>query len=272
MPELAEVAIFAQDLDTWFFKQNRKVTAVRMPNRNDGGASVISRKMLGPVKRLVGQRVSFSSQGKALLVSLNDNDQPILEIRLGMTGAFTLKPPAGKWKRHCFLELVTAKGCVYYIDHRRFGRFKEPVSNGPAMAIGGYCRKLGLWFIKKPIVPKISVRRSRICWLLAFGDKTGVGNYMANEALGRAGLSPFIPMTGEQEAMALLVRCGTIAKESFALGGNSFGTGYFRLNGEEGEYSRKCLFYGQPNVPRKLVAGRPVFSLFLRGRSVTGNS
>lgn len=263
MPELAEVAIYAHDLTKWFRSRRRAITGIKLPNRNDGGSIVIPRPAQSLVRELVGQRVMFFSEGKALHLAVACGDsKPILEVRLGMTGAFTLKKPVGRWKRHCFLEIETGNGSVFYVDHRRFGRFKVPTTDLQSMAIGGYSFQRGFWTTKEPSPPSGFDRRSRVSWLLGYGDSTGVGNYMANEALGRANLSPFDTCTDEKEAKKILALCGKIAKESFALGGNSFGTGYFRLTGEEGRYIRKCRFYRNPEIPKILVGGRPVFSTF----------
>ena len=94
------------------------------------------------------------------------------------------------------------------------------------------------------------------------GEDTGVGNYMANEALGRLNLSPFQPSRSLEEARRVLKKCAEVAEMSFKWGGNSFGTGYYRLDGTEGAYARFCRFYQNNRVRRRMFRGRPIFTKF----------
>jgi formamidopyrimidine-DNA glycosylase len=103
-------------------------------------------------------------------------------------------------------------------------------------------------------------RTPRISWLLKYGPQTGVGNYLANEALGRLGLNPFEPCESLAEATDLLLECGKVAEESYISGGNSFAGGYYRLDGKPGGYDSLCKFYRAPAIPRQVFRGRPVYS------------
>jgi len=177
-----------------------------------------------------------------------------------MTGRFHLEPLNAKWRRHCFLVLRFDGLTIHFSDPRRFGRLSEPrVSE---FALGGFSEDSGFWYNRKPSLPKGYLSRPRISWLLGNGDQTGVGNYMANEALGRLHLSPFLPCESVGEAIRLLGQCAKISAQSFRHGGNSFGSGFYSLDGSEGRYAPFCRFYQNPNVPRLVFQQRPVFTRF----------
>jgi formamidopyrimidine-DNA glycosylase len=257
MPELAEVALFAHDLSEIATK--RRLTGVSFPNQDDWGRVIVPRSIQRVFRALVGQRVQFSSAGKGLFLTSKDGRQKHLEFRLGMTGQFRLVPPTGRWRRHCFAILRFSNVTVYYFDHRRFGRVAKPRAAEEG-AIGGFAPGVGFWQASAVQVPGGFLTKPRIVWLLDSGDRTGVGNYMANEALGRMNLSPFTPCRTIGEAKRVLRKCAVIATQSIRRGGNSFGTGYFRLEGTEGAYARYCQFYQGEGVPKHLFRGRPVFS------------
>jgi len=256
MPELAEVALYARDLNNAI--ASAKLRGVSFPNRRDWGQKIIPPRIQRLLSGLIGERITFYSKGKALYVS--NNVDPVAEFRLGMTGQFHRQPLLGKWKRHCFLNLEFDGFTLNYADPRRFGRVKEPLENNSA--IGGYNLKNGFWLQKQLILPFGYLTRPRISWLLGTGDRTGIGNYLANEALGIMRLSPFEPCRNESEAVRLLKKCGEIARKSFAAGGNSFGTKFYDIDGIEGKYSELCRFYQNAKVPRMMYRGRPLFTHF----------
>ena len=258
MPELAEVALFARDLNR--VARSRKVLGVSFPNQQDWGKTIVPPRIQRDLKALVGQRLSFFSEGKALLLKQMGAPQPMVEFRLGMTGQFHIEPLTGKWKRHCFLELRLEDFIIRYADPRRFGRVTAPREKNHSL--GGYSRTKGFWHSASPTPPKGYLTRPRISWLLGTGDQTGVGNYMANEALGKWALSPFEPCSNEAEAIRVLRKCGEIAKRSFTAGGNSFGSGFYSVKGIEGGFAEFCNFYQNPKVPRITFQGRPLFTYF----------
>lgn len=258
MPELAEVALFARDLNKVIGDQ--KVVKITYPNRSDWGATIIPAEIKSLLDQVRGRQIKFSSAGKALQLYMKKTKAPLVEFRLGMTGQFHMSKKPGVWGRHYFLCLHFEDCTVYYADPRRFGRVIKPRSSD--LVLGGYDSSDGLWKQKNLTLPEGYLTKSRISWLLSNGDKTGVGNYMANEALGILKLNPFKPCRNKQEARAILKQCQVIAGRSFKFNGNSFGTGYFILNGEEGSFSQFCKFYGNKSVNKYLFNGRPVFTTF----------
>ena len=134
--------------------------------------------------------------------------------------------------------------------------------------LGGFSPRSGLYLRKAAeltnALPALAgfKTRPRITWLLQHGHRTGVGNYLANEALGRLRLSPFVPCRNEGEALHILHTCQQLARKSYRLGGTSFGIRYFRLDGSEGTFSNQLRFYKNPTVQRTLLGNRPVYTTF----------
>ncbi|HRK02401.1 MAG TPA: DNA-formamidopyrimidine glycosylase family protein [Oligoflexia bacterium] len=262
MPELAEVATYARDLNAG--NRGNKLTKVLFPNQRDWGNVIVPKVVQNELRGMVKNKIQFSSYGKALVLNLEKTRSHQLEIRLGMTGRFQVDAPAQNWRRHCFLVLEFSNCTIYYLDPRRFGRMRLPAKPAGS-AIGGYAIETGFWRSECPATPAGYLRQPRVSWLLGTGAITGVGNYMANEALGRLNLSPFAPCKHQREAESLLVECGRVAEQSFLNGGNSFspgGAGFANLGGERGNFSEFCLFYKNPKVPRISFRGRPVYSHF----------
>lgn len=256
MPELAEVALYARDLNQ--ITKGQKVLSVAFPNQNDWGSTIIPAPLKKRLKSIVNQSVYFESAGKGLYLFCKNDQRPLVEFRLGMTGSFQLIKQLGSWKRHYFLSIKVGSQTIHYADPRRFGRVSVPEIS--QQSIGGYNLEQGFWKQRKIILPNGYLKQPRITWLLSNGDKTGIGNYMANEALGSLQLSPFTPCENEHEAIAILKKCRDIAAMSFRYNGNSFGNGYFLLNGDEGGYGKFCRFYRNPDIRKCLFKGRPVFS------------
>lgn len=259
MPELAEVAVYAEDLSNYTL--NQRVVGVSFLNQNSGGSKIIPRKIKTLLNSIHGCKVSFSSEGKSLHLFLENKVEPIIEIRLGMTGQFHLVRKTNHWKRHYFLSLLLSNGSkIYYADPRRFSRFKIPKKN--EFYLAGYDKNLGLFENKAAKIPPGYLTKAKISWLLDFGDRTGVGNYMANEALGLLKLSPFTPCSNVIEAKKILKRCLKIAVKSFNCGGNSFNSGHFGLDGSEGKFYQHCRFYMNPSIKRIVFRGRPIYTNF----------
>lgn len=258
MPELAEVALFARDLN--HLVQGKVIRKISFPNQSDWGSTIISFSSRKKLKALLGKNIAFCSTGKALQLFEKESAIPLLEFRLGMTGQFHLMKKADEWRRHYFLSISFDNQAFHYADPRRFGRILDPQE--PQDTLGGFDRTRGFWTNSKIFVPDGFLTLPKIVWLLSNGAQTGVGNYMANEALGALNLSPYVPCRSYKEAEKILQKCRDIAHKSFKHGGNSFGSGYFLLNGKEGQYSKFCRFYQNPQIPRQIFRGRPVYSNF----------
>lgn len=256
MPELAEVALFARDLNS--VASSKPVTRVTFHNDKDWGNIIIPPNIRRALRTIQDQKIAFKSEGKALLLCDRKSETPLLEFRLAMTGQFHLKRNPN-FKRHYFLGLHFENRSIYFADPRRFARVKTPSTS--ELILGGF-NKSGFWKNSQLNIPDGYLKIPKVTWLLKHGEKTGVGNYMANEALGRLDISPFTPCKSRKQAVELLQECLNIAEESFAHGGNSFATGFFLLNGTEGQYLNQCQFYQNENLNRHIFRGRPIYSRF----------
>lgn len=191
----------------------------------------------------------------------------VVSIQLGMTGQFRLAPVPPKYHQHHFMSLKwdTAECC--FLDFRRFARAKTALPS-PHEALGGFIPHIG-FVLRSPNaiakqLPELQgfLSTPRIRWLLRHGHRTGIGNYLANEALGRLALSPFEPCQNANEALIILKMCQQLAKLSYRAGGTSFGIGYFRLDGSEGSFSKQLAFYKNPRANRTMFCNRAVYSYF----------
>lgn len=191
-------------------------------------------------------------------------------MHLGMTGQFCLAPVPAKYRPHHFMSLRWDAAECCFLDFRRFARARvDPLDE--RAALGGYSPASG-FFLRAPMelarqLPTLQGCLSvpRIAWLLRHGRLTGIGNYIANEALGRLGLSPFEPCRDAREALQILKVCQRLAKLSYQAGGTSFGIGYFRLDGSEGTFSKQLAFYKNGNTRRTVFQQRSVYSDFAAG-------
>lgn len=213
-----------------------------------------------------GQRVRVASFGKLLVIAAAKKS---VTFHLGMTGQFQLSPVVPLHQRHHFMTLEWQGTRCHFLDFRRFARCR-PEKVLPLGALGGFHPGKG-FFVAPPAQLRTALvtqlrgysTMPRISWLLRHGRQTGVGNYMANEALGRLGLSPFHPCESESEALELLKACQVVARRSFNRGGTSFGIGYFRLDGTAGRFTEELQYYRHPAVPRVMFRNRPVYSHFI---------
>lgn len=258
MPELAEVALFARDLNK--ISKGQSLTKVSFSNRKNWGDVIIPAETKRRIKCLESKDLVFVSQGKALLLFSTTSIDPIVEFRLAMSGQFH-SGERPNFKPHYFIRMRFGDQLVAYADPRRFGRVHLPRPES-IYALGGFTPELGLKFVKRIKVPPGFLDLPKITWLLRTGEHTGVGNYMANEALGRLNISPFSPCDSESQAREILRECQTVAKESFSFDGNSFATKFCLLDGSEGRYRQRCSFYQKIGVPKIMYNNRPVFTFF----------
>lgn len=261
MPEIAETALFAQDANNHI--GNRKLKALSVHPGDKWAKTIVPEDAVEILTLSQNSGVEFSSAGKALICKLQHGH---LVFRLGMTGRLIGEVPEGM-EKHCFLTMVFEENrMVHYVDFRRFGRVipQGRIPNGAVAGLRGgrYWRLTHEEILKRLSEFSPGPKAARHTFLLSSGVETGVGNYLACEALGALGLNPFEPFTSREECAAVLEECGAIAERSFEQGGNSFAGGYVRFNGQYGEFAQQCNFYQNPDVIRTVFRGRPVYSTF----------
>lgn len=214
---------------------------------------------------MIGHESFFSSKGKSLYLKEKRGNAAVL-FKLGMTGMFQITELTKEViDKHAFITFEFEKIRVYYLDFRRFGRVTlfSDVNLELAGFDGDQFYTVTESEIKK-MIPQLKgwQKQPKITWLLKHGTRTGTGNYLANEALGRLNLNPFTPCGNEKECIALLKKVAEVATESYEHGGNSFKGGYYRLTGERGEYFKYCQFYRNSKIPSYSFRGRPIYTLF----------
>lgn len=216
------------------------------------------------LRTFVGRRLRVSSSGKQLIFQSEDKE---LILKLGMTGQFRQGPCSREHDKHHFMTMIWGQTTCAYYDFRRFSRLRECAGPAERLSLGGFCpdrgfflRDLGEIGDELLKLPGLSSTPC-ISWLLRHGPRTGIGNYLANEALGRLGLSPYKVCKNEKEALTIFRMCQQLAKRSYDAGGTSFGIGYYRLDRTQGTFSQQLRFYKMAGMKRTLFRNRPVFSL-----------
>jgi len=250
MPELAEAAYMAQKMS----EATRRCPLQRVFFVGD--PPFLQKIIPPPVQKawraLADKPIEISSLGKRVYFGSSDSERKIV-VHLGMSGEFSAGAPSPERKRHTFLILEWKHALFHYSDYRRFSRMK--LAEGPVNhAIGGWDAKRGFHLspardLKKIVQETLGNfgRKPRITWLLEHGKITGVGNYMANDALGRLDLSPFEPVKSLEEAVKILRECQKVAAAVFRGGGGLSGV---------------LRFYEAKRAPRSLYRGRPLYTRF----------
>lgn len=224
------------------------------------------------LREMVGTVVKVRSVGKRLHWRSGERQ---ITIHLGMTGRFQLTPVPERYRAHHFATFMWGDVPCHFLDFRRFATIQHDQGNA-TLGIGGYNERRGFYLtgrkqLRVAILKGLPgyITSPRISWLLRHGKETGVGNYMANEALGRLGLSPYSPCVNLAEAERVLACCQKIARASYRAGGTSFGIGYYRLDGSLGTYSNRFQYYRVPTKSRRVFRNRPVYSNFIPAACLT---
>jgi formamidopyrimidine-DNA glycosylase len=217
-------------------------------------------------QRAAGQVVEgVKRRGKFLLLALSGGLEMV--VHLGMTGGFRLEKSP-----HTRAEFLLEDGVLHFHDPRRFGRIWV-VERGAYGEIPLLAR-LG----PEPLSPEfrpeaflLGLRRSRKPLKALLLDQTlaaGVGNIYADEALFRAGLSPFRPglEVAEAEAMRLFRALREVLAEAVALGGSTLSDRtYQQPDGLPGGYQERHGVYGRGGLPC-LRCGTPIAKGVVAGR------
>jgi len=217
-------------------------------------------------QRAAGQVVEgVKRRGKFLLLALSGGLEMV--VHLGMTGGFRLEKTP-----HTRAEFLLPDGALYFHDPRRFGRILV-VERGDYREVP-LLRRLGPeplsgTFRFEPFF--LGLRRSPKPLKALLLDQTlaaGVGNIYADEALFRAGLSPFRPglEVAEAEAMRLFRALREVLAEAVALGGSTLSDRtYQQPDGLPGGYQERHGVYGRGGLPC-LRCGTPIAKGVVAGR------
>ena len=186
MPELAEVEFYRKQWDRGL---GRRVLRIELhggkrPFRGVDPAA-LTKSLRG------GRLLSSESHGKQMLFRFSGDVW--LGLHLGMTGKLSAGPAAFAAGKHDHLVLVQATQALVFSDPRQFGRVRFHQGSAPppwwaglppAMMSAGFSRARVKSFLKSH--GRLPIKAA----LLLQEGFPGIGNWMADEVLWRAGIKP----------------------------------------------------------------------------------
>lgn len=232
MPELPEVEILRRQLDTWL--PGRLVIEVEANGARWADAHELCGLRFGPVGR----------HGKVIVIATDAGVE--FALHLGMTGQVY---SGGGPRRHERLTLHLDDGTVLrLVDARGFGyaRVQHPGSgfgHGPDLLDGAFTAEHLASVCRSRTAPVKAV-------LLDQANMAGIGNYLADEALGAARIHPATPagaLDGAQ--LRRLYRAVLDAARSAIDNGGTSMRDYVQLDGVTGSNQNRLRFYGRAGEP-----------------------
>jgi formamidopyrimidine-DNA glycosylase len=188
VPELAEVEYYRT---RWNPGLGEKILAVHLHT----GKRVFRGTDESALRQLAGQRLQ-GSEASAKQMLFRFSGDYWLGIHLGMTGRLSVEPRAFAPGKHDHLVLFQGKRALVFNDVRQFGRVlihrgkEAPVwwsRIPPAVTSQAFTlQRMGLFLDRRA---KLAIKAA----LLLQDGFPGVGNWMADEILWRAGIDPARP-------------------------------------------------------------------------------
>ena len=262
MPELAETMRIVMDI--------HESKLYRMTGITINDEHWMGRKLGDSLQEFREQTgmMAWATYGKNIFICFGNStnkqencESTYWELRLGMSGRFKI----GKYmnevdKKHIMFTLHHPNGDLCYIDYRKFFDIKKLVEYPNFKKL--YSRSL-LYLHSSRIHVNTDLdvtpitKKPKITEILAEGQHTGIGNYLANEGIGRSKMNPKTPFKDQDEKNFLYKVIQGVALESYAAGGNTFNGGYIRPNGKTGDF--KPQVYGQAGWFRETFRGRTIY-------------
>ena len=220
MPELAEVEYFRKQWDSGL---GQKIVAVQLHSRKRIFRGSDPRKI---VEQLTGRRFLRSlARGKQMLFAFSGGNW--IGIHLGMTGKLRTEPAGFRPEKHDHLVLQQTRRALVLRDARLFGRVRfhhgksEPSwwrAGGPDISSVQFNRAFVNAFLDRHARAPIKAV------LLLQSGFIGIGNWMADEILWRAKISPEISAGSLSEARRtrLFRETRFVASESLRIIGPKF--------------------------------------------------
>lgn len=187
MPELAEVAFFCRRWDE--AGRGRRVLAVHA----SGLAPLFRPSTAAAIRRALPGRRLQSSEAAAKQMAFRFDGGVWLGIHLGMTGELRVEPPGHAPRRHDHLVLRMAQCALVLNDPRRFGRVEIHEGEEPPAWWARIAPPVLSPSFTTQAVAQFLRRRARapIKAVLLMQERfPGIGNWMADEILWRAGIHP----------------------------------------------------------------------------------
>ena len=220
MPELAEVEFFRKQWDPGL---GQKVVTVQLHPRKRIFRGTDPRKI---VESLPGRRFLRSyARGKRMLFKFTGGNW--IGLHLGMTGKLRTEPAGFRPEKHDHFVLQQTRQALVFRDARLFGRVRfhqgksEPAwwrLGGPEIASAQFDRHFLDAFLNRH-------SRAPIKAVVLMQDGfSGIGNWMADEILWRAGIEPSV-RAGELSARhraRLLRETRFVASEALRVIGPAF--------------------------------------------------
>ncbi len=189
MPELAEVYYYAH---RWEPAIGETITKVRHHPR----ARVFRRLESDPAETLTGSRLArILTHGKQMCFRFAQPDS-WLGVHLGMSGKLTLVPLPYAPDKHDHLVLETGGHALVFTDPRMFGEIRLHAGAEPPAWWSGLPPECLSAAFDQPTLDAFLKRRAKAplkAVLLMQERFPGIGNWMADEILWRAGIHPATP-------------------------------------------------------------------------------
>jgi formamidopyrimidine-DNA glycosylase len=220
VPELPEVEAARRTLERALV--GRRIAAVATVPDPIVYAGVTPRRFAAALR---GRRVKRAGRkGKHLWLELDERPWPVFHF--GMTGRFRIYEREAQRPRFWKLELLVSGGKrVAFADARRFGRIRlqrHPEREPPISALG--------WDVLSDLPPveelaRVLVRRKAPIKAVLLDQSVfaGVGNWVADEVLFQARISPHRPAASltTAEVRTLRARLISIVARAVAVGADS---------------------------------------------------
>lgn len=254
MPELGEVEYYRRRWNP-ALKQRIERVVLRAGSRLLRG---VDTQLL--TKRLTGATF-LSSEAAAKQMLFRFSGDAWLGIHLGMTGELKLPAPEYLPEKHAHLVLYTAQHALVFLDFRQFGRIQFFVGKEAPEWWTSIAPAIGSDAFTVQVVADFLARRAKapIKAVLLMQERfPGIGNWMADEILWRAGIHPKRPAGSlkADEIKALHRETRWVAREALRLVGEEIDSipksWLFHHRWEDGG---KCPKTGVP-LKREEIGGR----------------
>lgn len=260
MPEAAEVTVAATQLDA--FAAGSVLESLLVTHDRTTRAQPAE-----DLQRFVGRRVDgVRRHGKWIVVAFVGTGES-LGIHLRMSGQLLVRGRADTPEDrhvHAVLDFGHADEVLWFRDPRTFGELRALADGAPVapdlfdsgvtaglLAIHAVRRRVG---VKAVLLDQV-------------GAVSGIGSYLADEALHRAAISPLAP-AGELDAGAwdrILTAARAITVESAGAGGVTLpDEGWVDLRGRRGEFADSLRVHGREECA---TCGTPTRRATVGGRS-----
>lgn len=215
MPELAEVEFFRKRWAQAALGQ--RIVQVQVHDRS----RILRGVDLTALRRALPGATLQSSQAAAKQMLFRFSGDAWLGLHLGMSGELRVAPPHVEAGRHDHLVLRTDRHALVFTDPRMFGRVTFHVGAEPPGWWTGIAPALLSASFTVPAVAAFLRRRARapIKAVLLMQERfPGIGNWMADEILWRAGIHPARPAGALRpaEVRTLWRECRAVCRQALA--------------------------------------------------------